>query len=169
MKIMILIALMISSTTLSAFAESPTAKAFLKNEIKKDLAGKKSCFKGALRKKRNDMDDNYGGRFSPDEAPNLNVAEGSSTQYRYIDKYCDDLGNGLQSCASTDTSEYLVAIQFTASTTGTFEVESVDFRVVNVHKSILIINDKFDSNPENGDEGLVSSKQEDKWACTPIR
>lgn len=141
---------------------------YVQTEVKKDLAGKKSCFKGAIRKKRNEMDNNYGGRFSPDAVPNINIAEGSSTQYRNMDKYCDDLGNGLQSCSTNDTAEYLVAIQFSASTTGTFEVESIDFRVAMASNSVLVIKETG-LNPEQGGDEIVSEKVHDTYTCHPLK
>lgn len=122
-------------------------------EVEKDLAGEKSCFKGAVKKKMEEMHENYGGRFGG--SYNLEVLKIMDTQYRYLAKYCDhyldrdlnilpdhadDSLRAYRQCTHTNESLSIAGVIFESTTSGTFEREGLIFKVRYDVTNSLIVN-----------------------------
>lgn len=184
MKTLLLLSLSFFLTT-SAFAErkildydEPLMKK-LDQEVQKDLEGTPSCFKGKVRAKFEEMQENYGGRFG--ESYNLEVMKISETGYRSRAKYCgqyldrelnplpDDAHESsivYRQCISTDSSRSIAGVMFGASTSGTFEMESVVFSVDYKITHDLIVNYDASYFPEESE--IRSYKTTEEMECTII-
>jgi hypothetical protein len=170
MKSMIL-ALTLSAISLNAYSSIYEA------EVQKDLAGEKSCFGGEIKKLHDEMEDTYGGRFSGSyEIAAQTVAEET---YRYSSKYCgnildsafnvvdyDDPNGIYRQCDSTDTRKDIVTINFSAATSGTFELKGVAFIVDNEMNTELIVT--RDASYQADEDEIISEKYESSMKCRLI-
>lgn len=145
---MTLVAILVTANT--AFAgktidDKAVLNRFLRIEATKDLAGKKSCFKGGIKAKDLEMKDNYGGRYSS-ETPGIDLHLIAEENSRYSDKYCDrsldknrqptedDSKVAFRVCHHSYSSTYIVSAGYGFSTSGSYGTEAVLF-AVNVVKS----------------------------------
>ncbi len=134
-------------------------------EIQKDLQGKPSCFSGKVKKFKDQMQENYGGRFGDGEHT-LSLAEVNSTRYRSYAKYCStgldinlnevtsDQDESLvvyKKCHGKYSTKNIAAITFGASTSGTIEVEGLAFAVNYSENHDLIVKKDADYFPEESD------------------
>lgn len=151
----------------------------LDQEVQKDLEGSPSCFKGKVKAKFIEMQENYGGRFG--ESYNLEIMKISETGYRSHAKYCDRYLDGqlnplpddahestivYRQCINTDTSRSIAGVMFGASTSGTFELESVVFAVNYSITHDLIVNYDASYFPEESE--IRSYKTTEEIDCTII-
>lgn len=151
----------------------------LEAEIKKDLSGMPSCFKGKIKELKSYMEENYGGRFSGEHE--LEITEVSSTQYRASAKYCEksldiNLNEVIneedvsliayRQCTSTDTSMNIAVIRYGSATSGTFETESATFAIDYKVTNKLIVDKNASYHPE--EEEIKSWDTSSKLSCKLI-
>lgn len=162
-----LLALLVSFTVQNAKAsDEATAEitAYLQNQANLDLAEKKSCFKRAIFRKNRQMENDYGGRYSP--SVEIQVAQANETVYRYASKYCDEGANGQRVCDSSDEFSYVVAARFSSATSGTLETEALVFKVEKTVRTILVVKESASYHAE--EDEIISEKTITTYKCTPV-
>jgi hypothetical protein len=143
---------------------------YLSREAAKDLAGKRSCFKGAIKAKDKDMEEMYGGRYTS-ETPKINLHLAAEESSRQVDKYCDvyldknkkpteDSDKAIYKICGTHTDQtYVVSAGFDFATSGSFGTEAALFNVAveRTHSYVFRIAD-YDLETEVGVEEGKSSE-----------
>ena len=118
-------------------------KEIVKQMVQDDLEGKSTCFQGAIKEFSDTLKEDYGGRFSGDFE--LYVTPIGSSVYRFLDKYCEPARDGQRVCISTDKENYLVSVNFSAATPGTFEIENISFILaINTTNHLVLNSETFE-------------------------
>lgn len=164
----------------AAFAEtSPEVQKKIEQEVEKDLKGQPSCFKGAVKAKMAEMEENYGGRFGGNYEVNTQTV--FETTFRYTSKYCSEYYDinmnildenadesliAFRRCENADTNKSIGSITFGASTSGTLETEGLAFGVDYVRTNDLIVTKDAGYHAEESE--IKSWKVTETLACKLI-
>lgn len=151
--------------------------ALVQQHISWDLEGKASCFNQAVHNQKEAMIENYGGRFSVLDLPDVEMLLTEESQDRNIDKYCtykDANGRSVdyeeavsKDCHTSATRTYVVAAKFQATTSGTIETEALVAMVSIERKSRFSMD--ADKDYVSEDPGKIrNEKKEVKIVCKKI-
>ena len=162
-----LLVVLVSFTVQNAKASDDATSeitSYLQHQAELDLEGKKNCFKRAILNKSKEMEENYGGRYSP--GVEIQVAQTNETVYRYSSKYCDEAANGQCVCDSSDEFGYVVAARFSSATSGSLETEAIVFKVEKTVRNILVVKDSAGYHAE--EDEIISNNSITTYKCTPV-